>query len=188
MCRYAGKTYKSNYACFKCKKSFKQAHPNDILVRIKKDKIFHEPKGKSVRKVGHFFTKAERSKLSELVNEIESRPIKCPECGSLMADLGKDFRVPKKGANKEWKIIEGLFRVGKYFHSCGCNGIGYIPRNLNDYKEYLKLALREYHEYIIFYQDKTTSEYPDKMERVNYWNERITDVKNEMMKQNFNMN
>jgi DNA-directed RNA polymerase subunit RPC12/RpoP len=188
MCRYAGKTYKSNYACFKCRKSFKQVNPNDILLRIKKDKVFHELNGKSVRKIGQVFTKAERSKLSELVSEIESRPIKCPECGNLMADLGKDFRVPKKTAIKEWKILEGLFKVGKYFYSCGCDGIGYIPQNLNDYKVYLKKALKEYRDYIIFYQDKTELEYPDKLERIKYWSDKMLDVRNEMIKQKFDMN
>ncbi|MBT2622960.1 MULTISPECIES: hypothetical protein [Chryseobacterium] len=188
MCRYAGKTYKSNYACFKCRKSFKQVNPNDILLRIKKDKVFHELNGKSIRKVGQIFTKAERSKLLELINEIESRPIKCPQCGSLMADLGKDFRVPRKAAIKEWEIVEGLFRTGRYFYSCGCNGIGYIPQNLNDYKDYLKKALNKYQGCIIYYEGKTEIEYPDKMERIDYWNQKIHNVKDEMIKQKFDMN
>lgn len=188
MCRYAAKTYKSNYACFKCRKSFKQAHPDDILKRVKKDGIFHDSNGKVARKVGQIFTKAEKDKLSELVGEIESRPIKCPECGELMADLGKDFRVPKRTALKEWKIVEGLFKVGKYFYSCGCNGIGYIPENPNDYKVYLETILKEYHDYVIFYQDKTEGEYPDKMMKINYWNERMMAVRNEMIKQKFDIN
>lgn len=39
MCRYAGKTYKSHYACFKCRKSFKQADSSDILAACQKTLI-----------------------------------------------------------------------------------------------------------------------------------------------------
>ncbi|ANF51524.1 hypothetical protein A0O34_13865 [Chryseobacterium glaciei] len=188
MCRYAGKTYKCHYVCFKCRKSFKQADSDDILLRIKKDKVYHELNGKSIRKVGQVFTKSERNKLVELVHEIENRDIKCPECGNLMADLGRDFKAPKKTAIKEWKIVEGLFKLGKRFHTCGCDGIGYIPQNPKDYEVYLQKALKEYQDSIIYYQGKTEAEYPDKMERINYWNERILNVKSEMKFQKFDLN
>lgn len=188
MCRYAGKTYKCHYVCFKCRKSFKQADSDDILLRIKKDKVYHELNGKSIRKVGQVFTKSERNKLAELVHEIENRDIKCSECGNLMADLGRDFKAPKKTAIKEWKIVEGLFKLGKRFHTCGCDGIGYIPQNPKDYEIYLQKALKEYQDSIIYYQDKTEAEYPDKMERINYWNERMLNVKSEMKFQKFDMN
>ena len=71
MCRYAGKTYKSHYVCFRCRKSFKQISSSDILERINKNKLSH--------KAGFQFNK-DTSKLDTLISEIENRPIKCPEC------------------------------------------------------------------------------------------------------------
>lgn len=185
MCRYAGKTYKSHYACFSCRKSFKQIDSYDILARIEKDKIYHEFNGKSIRKVGQVFTKKERNKLDELIFEIENRPIKCPECGSLMADLGRDFKAPKKTATKEWKIIEGLYQIGKVFHTCGCDGIGYIPQNSKDYEVYLKNRLEEYQGNLVSYQNLSKTEFPDKIERTNYWAHQILKIKVEMVNQKF---
>lgn len=183
MCRYAEKTYKSHYACFQCRKVFKQPDAYDILKRIRKEKIYHEPDGKSIRKVGALFTKAQCDQLDGLISEIESRIIKCPECSSTMADLGKDFKAPPKTAVKEWKIIESLFKIGKSFHSCGCDGIGYIPQNPKDYEIYLKAALHSYQESLASYQNRSIEECADKMEAVNYWSDKITNIKDEMIRQ-----
>ena len=187
MCRYAAKIYKSHYACFSCRKSFKQTDSYDILARIEKDKIYHELNGKSIQKVGQVFTKKERNKLEELISEIENRSIKCPECGNLMADLGRDFKAPKKTAIKEWKIVEGLYKTGKVFHTCGCDGIGYIPQNLKDYEVYLRNMLKEYQNYLVTCQNVTEAEFPDKMERVNYWTNKISKIKTEMINQRFDV-
>ena len=180
MCRYARKTYKSHYTCFKCKKSFKQADTDDILSRIKKEKVYHQPDG-TIRNVGDVFTKAKKEELDELTKEIKSRQIKCPECGNLMADLGKDFKAPKKTAVKEWKIVEGLFRIGRCFHSCGCDGIGYIPQKPADYEQYLKSVLNEYESYIVSSQSKTEKEFPERREYINFWSEKICDIKAEII-------
>lgn len=185
MCRYAGKTYKSHYACFSCRKSFKQTDSYDILARIEKDKVYHEPNGKSIRKVGPIFTKKERNKLDELISEIENRPIKCPKCGNVMADLGREFKAPKKTAIKEWKIIEGLYKIGKVFHTCGCDGIGYIPQNPKDYEVYLRNILEGYQNHLISCQKNTLTEFPDKIERANYWESQILKIKSEMISQKF---
>ncbi|WP_288374914.1 hypothetical protein [Chryseobacterium culicis] len=185
MCRYAGKTYKSHYVCFKCRKSFKQPESYDIIRRIEKEKIYHEPNGKSVRKVGYAFTKTETEELQKIVSEIENRTIKCPECSSPMADLGKDFKAPKKTAVKEWKIIESLFKTGKYFHTCGCDGIGYIPKNPSDYKIYLKTILQSYEESLISCQNKPIEEFTDKNEEINYWSDKIQKIKTEITDNKF---
>jgi hypothetical protein len=185
MCRYAVKTYKSHYVCFKCRKSFKQPDSADILRRIEKEKIYHEPDGKSICKIGYVFTKTETKELQKIVSEIENRAIKCPECTSMMADLGKDFKAPKKTAVKEWKIIEGLFKTGKCFHSCGCDGIGYIPKNPKDYEMYLKNILQSYQESLISCQNKPIEEFLDKNEKINYWSEKIQKIKSEISDNNF---
>ncbi|KPE49861.1 hypothetical protein AOB46_18035 [Chryseobacterium indologenes] len=184
MCRYAGKGYKIHYACFKCRKSFKQQDSYDIFLRIKKENVYHAPDG-SVRKIGHLFMKANKEELDLLIKEIESRSVKCPECGNIMTDLGREFKAPKKTAVKEWEIIEGLFRTGKIFYTCGCYGIGYIPKNPKDYEQYLKNILSEYQQQMITCQDKTIEECPDKLDAVKYWSKKISEVKAEMNLQRF---
>ncbi|WP_278351949.1 hypothetical protein [Chryseobacterium gleum] len=184
MCRYAGKTYKSHYACFKCRKSFKQADSSDILRRIKKEKIYHEP-GKTIRNVGYVFTKVETKELQKIVSEIENRTIKCPECSNMMADLGKDFKAPKKIAVKEWKIIESLFKTGKCFHSCGCDGIGYIPENPEDYEAYLNNMLKTYQDYLAACQKTLIEECPGKNDEIKYWSDNIQKIKTEIIGNRF---
>ncbi|PQA95854.1 hypothetical protein B0A69_05655 [Chryseobacterium shigense] len=184
MCRYARKTYKSHYTCFKCRKSFKQTDTDDILLRIKKDKIYHQRDG-TIKNVSDVFTKAKKEELDALTKEINARQIKCPECGTLMADLGRDFKAPKKTAVKEWKIVEGLFQIGRCFHSCGCDGIGYIPKKPKDYEQYLRNTLHEYESYVVSGQNKTHEEFPERMEYINFWTERVSGVKAEMIRQKF---
>jgi hypothetical protein len=62
----------------------------------------------------------------------EEVPAKCPECANLMANMGLDFESPKKKDLKAWKHIETLYKVGITFHSCGCSGPGYIPRDSDE--------------------------------------------------------
>lgn len=185
MCRYARKTYKSHYVCFKCRKSFKQPDTYDIIKRIEKEKVYHEPDGNSIRKVGYVFTKAEAKELEKIVSDIENRTVKCPECSSVMADLGKDFKAPKKTAVKEWKIVESLFKTGKCFHSCGCDGIGYIPKNPKDYETYLNDVLKTYQEHLASCQKNSIEEFPKKNEEINYWSDKIQIIKTEIRDSKF---
>ncbi|MBL6446385.1 hypothetical protein JMN32_08705 [Fulvivirga sp. 29W222] len=69
----------------------------------------------------------------------ESYDAKCPECGNLMADMGLDFEVPSKKDIKAWNHVKDLYKIGVTFHSCGCTGPGYIPKD----KQALILFLRE---------------------------------------------
>jgi len=59
---------------------------------------------------------------------VQESSAKCPECGSIMADMGLDFESPKKKDVKAWKHIALLYDVGITYHSCGCSGPGYIPK------------------------------------------------------------
>lgn len=61
----------------------------------------------------------------------ESLAAKCPECGSLMANMGLDFKSPPKNDIKAWQHLRSLHNVGITFHSCGCSGPGYIPADSN---------------------------------------------------------
>ncbi len=181
MCRYAFKTYKSHFACFSCRKTFKQAPYTDLLQQIGKADYYEKLSRKPIKQL----TEKERSQLANIDKNYKDREIKCPECGNYMADLGLDFKSPKKTAVKEWKIIEELYTIGISFHSCGCQGIGYIPQNPKEYKLYLNNILREYENSIAYYQKQTPEECRDKTERIKYWSERTETIKAELARQKF---
>jgi len=128
-------------------------------------------------------TEKERLQIEELEKNYRDRSVKCPQCGEYMADLGLDFKSPGKSAENEWKIIKGLYTIGRSFYSCGCNGIGYIPQHPLDYQIYLNNILQEYENSIAYYQNKTIKEYPDKTERITYWSQNAATVKAEIAKQ-----
>lgn len=109
MCRYAMKAYKPHYACFACRKTFKRRLLNDV----------------------------DRNAASAKFGENKS--YKCPECGGLTANMGLDFESPKKSDLKAWNHIQNLYKTGITFHSCGCSGPGYIPKD----KERLLVFLGE---------------------------------------------
>lgn len=179
MCRYAFSTYKSHFACFHCRKTFKQPPFTDLLQRIGKRKYYNS----LMRKPQKHLTEKELQLISELNKNYGDRAIKCPQCGELMADMGLDFKSPRKTAIKEWTIIEGLYGIGISFHGCGCSSIGYVPKNPKAYETYLKNILTRYENSIAFYQNKTTREYSDKAQRINYWTEQANLVKAELTKQ-----
>lgn len=107
MCRYGINRYKAHYACFECRKTFKRK----LLRDIDKDSICFE-------------------KLEEI-------PATCPECGELLLNMGLDFASPKKNDLKAWRHIENLYESGITFHSCGCSGPGYIPKDKFKLLEFL---------------------------------------------------
>lgn len=72
------------------------------------------------------------------------RPARCPDCGLLMADMGIDFRPPRKADVKSWTTAEALWEVGETFHSCGCSGPGYRPRDPAALDAFFRARLREY--------------------------------------------
>lgn len=51
----------------------------------------------------------------------------CPQCGNLLADMGKDFEAPRTSDKKAWGHLRALYTAGITYHSCGCSGPGYIP-------------------------------------------------------------
>ena len=83
-----------------------------------------------------------------LLFDIKKKPVtqisaKCPECGGLLADMGLDFKSPPKNVRKAWKHVTEFYSIGVFFHSCGCAGSGYIPRDskaLLAHLETIKLA------------------------------------------------
>lgn len=74
----------------------------------------------------------------------KSVPAKCPECGELMADMGLDFKAPSKTNIKAWEHLTNLYSVGITFHSCGCSGPGYIPRDMESLILFLSETKKRY--------------------------------------------
>ena len=131
MCRYAMIKYKSHYACFECRKTFKRRLLCDI-----EDK-----------------------------DGLESNEAKCPQCGNLMANMGKDFEAPKKSDVKEWEHIRRLYSVGITFHSCGCTGPGYIPNSGERLIAYLQEIKKDYNYNLDFWRKRKEPMDKRKMDR-----------------------
>jgi hypothetical protein len=70
-----------------------------------------------------------RRNKADVDPEGEDHPARCPQCGLLMADMGLDFAPPKTDDERAWAAAAMLYDVGETFHSCGCGGPGYRPRD-----------------------------------------------------------
>jgi DNA-directed RNA polymerase subunit RPC12/RpoP len=77
---------------------------------------------------------------------------KCPECGGIMADMGLDFESPKRNDLKAWEHIRNLYISGITFHSCGCTGPGYIPKDYESLVSYLERIKGQYIDHRHFWQ------------------------------------
>jgi hypothetical protein len=62
----------------------------------------------------------------------------CPECGRPMADMGLDFKPPRRNDVEHWEVVAFLFRRGFAYHSCGCSGPGYRPSRWRDVPGFLE--------------------------------------------------
>lgn len=69
----------------------------------------------------------ETSWISVRRYESDDREVLCPQCARPMADMGKDFRAPKKTEIEAWEVLAFLYDRGFSFHGCGCDAGGYIP-------------------------------------------------------------
>ena len=107
MCRYAfNGPYKEHYACFSCRKVFRQINEQD---------------------------------LPEHLRSAETRrECRCPQCAQPMADMGLDFKAPKRTATKQWEKVRILFDHGFTFHSCGCCGPGLRPAELSEVHAFIE--------------------------------------------------
>lgn len=101
----------------------------------------------------------------------ENNSYKCPECGGLTADMGLDFESPKKTDIKAWNHIKNLYQTGITFHSCGCSGPGYIPKDKESLIEFLKEKRDIYTEHMRFWA--TRIEPKTESEKSKDWNQNI---------------
>ena len=97
-----------------------------------------------------------RRLLSDLESkdDFQLREAKCPDCGQLMANMGKDFEAPKKSAIKAWEHFKLLYSVGITHHSCGCSGPGYIPNTSEGLLAYFNALINDYQQELTFWRKR----------------------------------
>lgn len=83
-----------------------------------------------------------------------AKEAKCPNCGSVMANMGMDFEAPKKSDVRGWDHIKTLYSLGITFHSCGCTGPGYIPNTKDGLIGYFEEIRREYQRHLDFWRQR----------------------------------
>lgn len=180
MCRYALVDYKQTYACFACRKVFKKVTLTDYLrqhgLSKKFDKLTNcRKKSEQIELEQKYGTTADN-----IINEYQQKICKCPDCGGEMANMGMDFKAPKIQDIKEWKIIEGMYQIGAIYQTCGCHGFGYVPKNINDYVEYLNNHLSAYRSRLDdVINDESLTSFQRK-EQSRYWSKRIESVSEEL--------
>lgn len=107
MCRYGFYKYKCTYGCFNCQVGFKRRLMSDAMTE--EEMNFMKVDGKLVEKDYH-----------------------CPNCRTLMVNLGRDLRLPKKDQDEQWQCVKYLVDNNYNIYSCGCQGIGFIPHKMED--------------------------------------------------------
>ena len=117
------------------------------------------------------------------LGEGPDQPARCPQCGLLMADLGRDFKPPRKTDEKAWALLGKLWDVGVTFHSCGCGGPGYRPRDPWAYREFLRNTLEDYKLHLQRWKAGTPTTprgMEEQREAVQSWQARIDRVQAEL--------
>ena len=145
MCRYAMYgPYKNHFACFRCRKAFKQTSEYD----------WNNP---------HL--------------DYKNHVFKCPDCKIEMADMGMDFRAPKKSNVKAWKRLETAYKIGHAFQTCGCNGPGFIPTDQTEYRDYLRNRLQQYQSRLDATAQTSSTDTEKKKQDCDHWTKLIDLVK-----------
>jgi DNA-directed RNA polymerase subunit RPC12/RpoP len=138
MCRYGMYTYKPHYACFDCRKAFKRRLLADITPT-------------RTASVADVWFKNNLSKQAQQTSAQEPTTAKCPECGSLMANMGLDFKAPPKDNQAAWQHLRRLYTVGIAFHSCGCGGPGLVPATTEALVTHLEQQLGGYVQHLRYW-------------------------------------
>ena len=107
MCRYSFCNYKRTFGCFNCQIGFKRRLMGDAMTTAQVD--FTRIDGDAISKDSH-----------------------CPNCRTLMVDIGRDLRLPKKDQDEQWQCIKYLVDHRYNIYSCGCQGIGFVPHKMED--------------------------------------------------------
>ncbi|WP_197527775.1 hypothetical protein [Posidoniimonas polymericola] len=173
--------YKSHFACFACRKAFKQPPISDWLAVRDRGYVYRELHRRWSLKSGLERREEELGfRLSDLESEFRDAIRKCPECGERMVDLGLDFKPPRQSESQAWKTLQGVYRVGHVFHTCGCDGPGYIPSTPVDYRRYLEDRRRLYEEHLKSTQESADLNADRKREAREYWAARLAAIGSEL--------
>lgn len=180
MCRYGFKTYKPHYVCFDCRKTFKQSILEDIVIQNGDWNSYIQAYLNYDSEKSTKFRTDNPKLINRLEKQYRNKKYKCPDCSSEMNNIGLDFKAPKKDKIKEWGIVKSMHTLGKTFHTCGCDGPGYIPQNSVDYLNYLERIKSEY-EKRLNEREKEFSE-SEIIEYLNYWNAKLKSITREIKK------
>jgi hypothetical protein len=112
-----------------------------------------------------------------------SKPAVCPECTGPLANMGLDFKTPPQDDRRRWQLAEELWTIGETFHSCGCNGPGYRPRDMPASREYLVERRREYLGSLRHWLgEASTKNASERQAAVERWRERIARIEAAMQR------
>lgn len=173
MCRYARRTYKKHFVCFRCRKQFKRPPIAEVMKDLGKLRRYEALRRRWAS--GNDAATAE-AELGVMESEHRALVSVCPQCGSSMADLGLDFKPPRVAAISAWKRLENLHTIGMAWHTCGCNGPGYIPADKAAYRAYLRTRLSEHEQALRDAQEDPALDAKARSQRVSYWSERAQRV------------
>jgi hypothetical protein len=182
MCRYAySGPYKVHFACFHCRKAFKQPPIEDYLAVQGRGHVYKELSALWLNENQLEQRESEFGvRLADLTAEYHAAERKCPECGELMAGLGLDFKPPRQSDAKAWAALNGMYRVGHEWRSCGCDGPGWVPTSSAEFHQYLHSRKTMYEENLKRIQDSTLYSPEEKAEAGNFWATRIEAVDKEL--------
>jgi DNA-directed RNA polymerase subunit RPC12/RpoP len=80
--------------------------------------------------------KAFKQQIAELASR--RKETVCPQCGSKMWEMGRNFKAPKQSDVKQWRKVEALVTNGITFHSNGSHGLGRFPQTIGEVKPFLE--------------------------------------------------
>jgi hypothetical protein len=183
MCRYAFKIYKPHFVCFDCRKQFKRPPVEDVIEQLGKTKLF-----KLLQQVHFHAGKRERAErehgttLRTLQEECRALVSRCPQCQARMADLGLDFKPPRSTNTRAWTRLRSMYEVGHAWHTCGCNGPGFVPVDAAGYDEYLADTRQLYADRIEAAQKSSKYTPAERAREVRHWTELVARIETLMLK------
>jgi hypothetical protein len=181
MCRYAFKTYKPHYVCFDCRKQFKRPPLSDVLSqqgRLELLRRFERTYSSKAKRVE--LERSSGTTLDALKADYRKLISRCPQCKRTMVDLGLDFKPPSITAVRSWKRLRTMYTLGHAWHTCGCNGPGFIPTDATSYAEYLDARARTFAKNIRSALRSRTLDPAARAREVRHWAELLAAVQEEL--------